>query len=127
MRLDSPAFLAVFAAFFLVYAVVPSRAKRLLLVLGNVVFYATLSRAFVPLLLALGVVTYFAGARIHAETSPRRRDAILWIAVIVNVVVLLLCRGAALGVSFFTLQAISYVVDAHRRVYEPPKSVLAFL
>src|SRR5262249_36501951 len=30
-------------------------------------------------------------------------------------------------VSFYTLQAISYVVDVHRRVYEPPKSLLSFL
>jgi D-alanyl-lipoteichoic acid acyltransferase DltB (MBOAT superfamily) len=32
-----------------------------------------------------------------------------------------------LGVSFYTLQAISCVVDVHRRVYELPRSLLSFL
>ena len=38
MRLDSGAFLFVFAAYFLVYSAVPQRPKRVLLVVGSVAF-----------------------------------------------------------------------------------------
>ena len=150
MHLVSGAFLAIFAAFFLLYSAVPSRLKRLLLVVGSVAFYATLNLRFVPLFLALGVFTFFVTSRLHRETSDARRDRLLWVGVGVNVVTLAIFKAAAplaafvlpalglaprpqlfeialpLGISFYTLQAISYVVDVHRRVYEPP-SFLAFL
>ncbi|MFT3776064.1 MAG: MBOAT family O-acyltransferase [Minicystis sp.] len=150
MRLDSGLFLVVFAAFFLVYTAVPARLKRLLLVVGSVAFYATLNLTLAPLFLALGVFSFLVGARIHRETSEARRDRLLWIGVGVNVLVLAFFRGAApaagslaalgfharpellavavpLGMSFYVLQAVSYIVDVHRRVYEPPPSLLSFL
>lgn len=150
MRLDSGVFLVIFAAFFLVYTAVPATLKRLLLVVGSVAFYATLNPRLAPLFLSLGVFSFFVGARIHRETSDARRDRLLWIGVGVNVLALAFFRGAApaagslaalgfrappevlaiavpLGMSFYVLQAVSYVVDVHRRIYEPPRSLLSFL
>ena len=142
MHLDSGAFLAVFAAYFLVYSAAPSRLKRVLLVLGSVAFYATLNLRYVPLLLGLGVFTFFVTARLHREEAEPRRDRLLWLGVGVNVLVLAFYKGAApaagalghpielavpFGLSFYGLQAISYLVDVHRRVYEPPRSILSFL
>jgi D-alanyl-lipoteichoic acid acyltransferase DltB (MBOAT superfamily) len=127
MRLDSSAFLTVFAAFFLVYAAVPPLLKRVLLVLGSVAFYATLNLRHVPLLLALGLFTFVVASRIERETSEPRRNRLLWIGVGANVLALAFFKGAALGISFFTLQGISYVVDVHRRAYRPPRSLLSFL
>jgi D-alanyl-lipoteichoic acid acyltransferase DltB (MBOAT superfamily) len=150
MRLDSAAFLVVFAAFFLVYAAASSRAQRVLLVLGSVAFYATLSPRFVPLLLGVGVFTFFVTARMHRETAEPRRARLLRLGVGANVAVLAFFKAAAptaglfatlglrlpssfftvaapIGMSFYALQAVSYVVDVHRGVYEPPKSLLSFL
>jgi D-alanyl-lipoteichoic acid acyltransferase DltB (MBOAT superfamily) len=150
VRLDSGAFLVVFAALFLVHSAVPARVKRLLLVVGSVAFYATLTPRHVPLFLSLGVFSYFVGTRIHRETLDARRDVLLRIGVGVNVLVLALFKCAApaagslaslgfrsrpqllaitvpLGMSFYVLQAVSYIVDVHRRVHEPPRSVLSFL
>jgi D-alanyl-lipoteichoic acid acyltransferase DltB (MBOAT superfamily) len=135
VHLDSGLFLVVFAAFFLVYSVVPSRVKRALLVAGSVAFYATLSLRYVPLLLALGGFTFWVGSRIHRETTNARRDRFMWLGVAVNVLALAFFKtvspasgiAAPLGVSFYTLQAVSYVVDVHRRAYEPPRSIVSFL
>ncbi len=150
MRLDSGAFLFLFAALFLVYSAVPASLKRLLLVVSSVAFYATLSPRFVPLFLGLGVFSFLVGARIHRETSDPRRDRLLWIGVGANVLALAFFKGASpaagslaalglrsrpellavavpLGMSFYVLQAISYIVDVHRRVHEPPRSLLSFL
>lgn len=144
MYLASGAFLTVFAVFLLLYSAASPRLKRFLLIAGSVAFYATFSPQYVPLFLALGVFTFFVTARLHRETSDVRRDLLLWVGVGVNVVTLATFKAAAplaggvlpalglvrlahlfefalpLGISFYTLQAISYVVDVHRRVYEPP-------
>lgn len=148
MRLDSPVFLVVFAAFFVVYSAAASRVKRLLLVVGSVAFYATLSVRYAPLFLFLGVFTFVVGSRLHRATSEAHRDRLLWIGVGVNALALVLFKTASpaagvlaahglrsrmlelavpLGMSFYTLQAISFVVDVHRRMYEPPRSLLSFL
>jgi D-alanyl-lipoteichoic acid acyltransferase DltB (MBOAT superfamily) len=127
MRLDSAAFLAIFALFFVIYSAVPARAKRFFLVVGSVAFYATLAPRYLPLLLGLGVFTFLIGGRLHRETEKRWRDGLLAVGVGVNVLALILWRGAALGLSFYALQAISYVVDVHRRAYEPPKTAVSFL
>lgn len=130
MRLDSAPFWAIFALYFLVYAAVPARLRRGLLVLGSLAFYATLAPRYLPLLVGLGVFTFFAGKRMHAAASERRRTVLLWIGVGVNVLALAASKASllpAVGLSFYGLQAISYLVDVHRRVYEPPESLLSFL
>jgi D-alanyl-lipoteichoic acid acyltransferase DltB (MBOAT superfamily) len=155
VRLDSAHFLAIFAMFFLLHSAAPGRLKRLLLVLGSVLLYATLSLRFVPLFLAVGLFTFYVAARLHHETSETRRRRLLWLGVGANVLLLAyfkgslpaaqaaarlpvafgVLRGAShwlavvqpLGLSFYTLQAISYIVDVDRGIYQPPKSLLSFL
>jgi len=154
VRLDSAAFLAVFAAFFLLYSAASARAKRVMLVVGSIAFYATLSLRFVPLFLAVGLFTFYVTSRLHRETSESCRRRLRWLGVGANVLALGFFKGFApavhtasgiaaalglcspshlfavalpLGLSFYTLQAISYVVDVDRGVYEPPRSLLSFL
>lgn len=154
MRLDNAPFLAVFAAFFVLYSAAPARAKRVMLVAGSVALYATLSLRFVPLFLAVGMFTFYVTSRLHRETSESRRSRLRWIGVGVNVLTLAFFKGCApavdaasglaatlglrgpshalalalpLGLSFYTLQAISYIVDVDRRLYDPPHSLLSFL
>jgi D-alanyl-lipoteichoic acid acyltransferase DltB (MBOAT superfamily) len=147
VRLDSGAFVAVFAVFFLVHAAVAPRFRRWLLVLGSVAFYATLNLSYVPLFLASGLFTYAVGGWIHRAASEEGRDRWLWLGVGLNVATLAFFKAETataavlearhhslpfnvaipLGVSFYTLQAISYLVDVHRRLYAPPASVLSFL
>jgi alginate O-acetyltransferase complex protein AlgI len=152
VRLDSGVFLLLFAAFFVVYSAVPAWHKRALIIAGSVAFYATLSLKYVPLLLAVGLFTFGVTSRLHRETSEARRRHWLWLGVGANVLTLVFFKAAnpvahvaggvlstlglpshllgvavPLGISFYTLQAISYVVDVHRRLYEPPRSILSFL
>lgn len=151
MRLDSGVFLVAFAVFVVVYACLSPRGRRRLLVAGNVAFYATVDLRFVPLLLGLGAFTFIVAGRMHRESSEPRRARFLWLGVGVNVAALLFFKAAApsagacmrllsgcgraarlldlappLGISFYALQAVSYVVDVHRRAYEPPRDPLAF-
>jgi D-alanyl-lipoteichoic acid acyltransferase DltB (MBOAT superfamily) len=135
VHLDSRSFLAV-VLFFLVYAAASPGVRRWLLVAGSVGFYATLQLRFVPLFVASGLLTFWVGGRLHRAPTSSGRDRWLWAGVGANVATLVSFKLAGafhdagavpLGISFYTLQAISYLVDVHRHVCEPPASGLSFL
>jgi D-alanyl-lipoteichoic acid acyltransferase DltB (MBOAT superfamily) len=149
VQLDSLAFLLAFAGYFVVYSAAPPRAARALLIAGSIGLHAVLGLAWLPLLLGLGVFAFWVGSRLHLETDEARRDRLLKLGVVIPVLALVglkalgpaaerlaaLGFGSAralavlqpIGVSFYALQAVSFVVDVHRRRYEPPGSVLSFM
>ncbi|HEY0650925.1 MBOAT family protein [Phenylobacterium sp.] len=107
------------------------------LLVGSAVFYTWGEGAYVLLLLALIVVNY-AGARwLEAQTVRRRRQAMLFSLIALDLSILGYFKYAGflattidkvlpaanlpvievalpLGISFFTFQLISYLVDVHR-------------
>jgi D-alanyl-lipoteichoic acid acyltransferase DltB (MBOAT superfamily) len=121
------------------------RSWRLFMLAASYVFYGSWDWRFVFLLFASSVVNAFLGRMIAAETRAGRRGYLV-AAVAFNVGLLGvfkyygffveslngLLTGLGLpgqvpfleiilpvGISFFTFQAISYVVDIHRRQIEP--------
>jgi D-alanyl-lipoteichoic acid acyltransferase DltB (MBOAT superfamily) len=149
VQLDSVAFLLVFTAYFVVYSALPARPKRVLLIAGSVALHAVLGLAFLPFFLGLGIFAYRIGTRLHRETDEARRDRLLYLGVAIPVLALVAIRLVGpfperlaalgfrwarvlavvqpLGVSFYALQAVSFLVDVHRRTYDPPRSALSFL
>jgi alginate O-acetyltransferase complex protein AlgI len=112
--------------------------RTAVLLLGSVLFYTWGEGAYVLLLGALILVNHLGGLLIAAATQPRRRQAFLIALVALDLGVLgvfkyagflaanldRLLPGAAipelhlrlpLGISFFTFQLVSYLVDVHRR------------
>ena len=65
----------------------------------------------------LGVLAYFKYAGFFTEEATRALARIGWVADPVLIEVLL-----PIGISFFTFQSLSYVVDVHRRQIEPCRS-----
>lgn len=136
MVFSSPAFLFAFLpACFILYRLVPNlTAKNALLTLASVAFYAFGEPVYVLLLLASVVVNYICG-RIIALGRPRKK-LVLVLAVVINLGLLsvfkytdfavstvnhalglhLALPGIALpvGISFFTFQGLSYVIDVYR-------------
>lgn len=134
MVFSSPAFLFVFLPVcFILYRLLPA-AKNALLTLASVVFYAFGEPVYVLLLLLSVVVNYICG-RIIASGGPRKKPALV-LAILVNLGLLsvfkytdfavstvnhafglnLALPGIALpvGISFFTFQGLSYVIDVYR-------------
>jgi alginate O-acetyltransferase complex protein AlgI len=136
MYFDSLAFGAFLAAVWLVYQFTPDRHRWLTLGLASVVFYATLKAPL--LLLALGlvaVVSHRLGLQMARQESDSAKLRRLWAGVAVNLCILCLVKylqpivGAlhpallpagrhanlfiSIGVSYFTLQAISYLADVY--------------
>jgi alginate O-acetyltransferase complex protein AlgI len=125
-----------------------SRLKRwrVFMVVASYVFYAWWDWHFIFLLGASTIANQAFGVTIHREQRPRVRKALLGLAVAFNLGLLgyfkyydffLTSTQNALarlgieisptiaqitlpvGISFFTFQALSYVIDIYRRTFEP--------
>ena len=136
MVFSSMVFLCVFLpAVFCLHLLLPGmRAKNFLLVVASLVFYAYGEPIYVILLVASSVGNYIL-ARLTGE-CPKIRKLTMTLAVVVNLGLLVIFKysgflvetfnsvtGAGIpvpqgrmpiGISFFTFQALSYVIDVYR-------------
>ena len=137
MVFSSMVFLCVFlpAAFCLHLLLPGMRAKNFLLVVASLVFYAYGEPIYVILLVASSAGNYIL-ARLTGE-CPKIRKLTMTLAVVINLGLLVIFKysgflvdtfnsvtGAGIpvpqvrmpiGISFFTFQALSYVIDVYRR------------
>ena len=102
---------------------------NVLILLAGLVVYAGYGISGLVYLLAATAVSYLAGLLI-----PKHRWA-MWLSIALNALVLLAVKlqpvtgmefTAAMGVSYFTLQMISYNVDIYRGKYEPERNILKY-
>ena len=136
MVFSSMVFLCVFlpAAFCLLLLLPGLRAKNFLLVVASLVFYAYGEPIYVILLVASSAGNYIL-ARLTGE-CPKIRKLTMTLAVVINLGLLVIFKysgflvdtfnsvtGAGIpvpqvrmpiGISFFTFQALSYVIDVYR-------------
>ena len=134
MLFNSQAFVLAFLPLVLVlfYAAPGLRTRQFVLVLASLVFYGYWDLRFVPALVLLTLAVWLI-VRAYAATGRR---SILAFGIVLNLVVLGVCKYAnfiganvaalfdlpftpfsiilPLGVSFFTFQKISYLVDLRR-------------
>ena len=132
----------------LVYFIVPVRAFRnVWLLVVSLVFYAWGEPVYVLLMIVSIVVNWILGLLIGTGGPTRRRKALLVVAVVFNVLVIGFFKyegflaaninslvGFALvpdlklplpiGISFYTLQALSYVIDVYREQVPPQRNLL---
>jgi len=157
MLFNTAAYACFFVVFFVLYRLLPlSRAQKLWLILfGSLFFYAGWDYRFIPLLLGTGYLDFTIARFIdRGGASEARRRALVTLSVTMNLAVLglfkyanfflanlghglrLLDRGARIpalhlvlpvGISFYTFQSISYVVDVYRRRFQARTRVLEFM
>ncbi|MEZ4222394.1 MAG: MBOAT family protein [Polyangiaceae bacterium] len=134
---------------------VRARKVRLLFILGaSYVFYAHWDYRFLPLILGSSSIDWLLGHAIHRAKNPRSRKLWLIGTVAVNLGILgvfkyynfgvdsavtaLSAFGVELprrtldvalpvGISFFTFESMSYVIDVYRGDIEPQKSYAEYL
>lgn len=136
MIFSSLVFVCVFfPVSYLLYTVMPSiPAKNALLIVASILFYAYGEPVYVFLLIGSVILNYIAGRAV--EKAGNRKKAVLWLAVILNLLLLGYFKYTSflvesinrvfhtqvkgpdialpIGISFFTFQAISYVVDVYQ-------------
>ncbi len=128
-------------------------AWKLFILAASYFFYAWWDWRFVGLLMLSSVVNHATARRIHRLEDQRLRRLFLVVALIFNLGTLgffkyygfftiqvytafshvgytpslpLLDIILPVGISFFTFQAMSYVIDIYRRILEPTRSLLDF-
>ena len=132
-----------------VYYIAPYKIKNIVLLLASLFFYAWGEPAYVILMILSIVFNYFCGRDICSYADDERRARLsMAFAVVVNLLILgffkyygfLLDTVNAVfpvnisyrelplpvGISFYTFQALSYILDIYRKKAEPQKNILYF-
>lgn len=131
MVVNSLAFLAFVALAAILYYVVPKKFQYIFLLIASYSFYMLAGVGNIGCLLLATVVTWAVTCSLEAgrqKRSKKGQKAILVIGIVV-VLSILLCSKmgsfiAPLGVSYFSLQAIGYMLDAHKGRVKPEKNIL---
>lgn len=150
MLFSSITFLFMFLPVVLaVYYIVPYRAKNLVLLLASLFFYAWGEPVYIILMILSILFNYFCGRDISAyEGDERRAKRSVIFAVVVNLLILGFFKyygfllgiingilpvnisyrqlPLPIGISFYTFQALSYILDVYWKKAEPQKNIVHF-
>ena len=142
-------FVILVAAALIVYYIVSVKYRWYILLLTSLVFYVLAGKAAIVAILASSSLTYFLGLLIgkkrsnsYAEESPSKSSRL--ILIISYLLILLPWIGirllgipvfrnlfskeiAILGISFYTLELVSYITDIYKGEFEAEKNYLHFI
>lgn len=119
-------------AFFILYFVVPKRARNLVLFLGSIVFYAWGEPVYIVLMLFSTLSDYIHGLLIARYRGKKAATCLLVSSVIINLGLLGFFKYSGLdlplpiGISFYTFQTMSYTIDVYRGEVEAQRNILDF-
>ena len=150
MVFSSIPFLFIFLpAVLILYHVLPQKARNLFLLAVNLVFYAYGEPVYVLLMIASIVLNYVGSLVIEKSKDSRQRKLLLAVFVVLNLAALGYFKYTAMvldllrklpylhqipvyevvlpiGISFYTFQAMSYVVDVYRKTCKPERNIIDF-
>lgn len=145
MVFSSLTFLCIFLpAVFLLYTLIPSlKAKNTLLIIASLIFYAYGEPVYVLLMIASSLVNYICALNC-ADRERTKSKVFLAAAIVINLGLLAVFKytgmfvtslntlaglkipvpeiALPIGISFFTFQALSYVIDVYRGTVERQKN-----
>lgn len=155
MLFCSSQFLVFFAVVFLLYWATPwARARVWLLLAASFYFYASWNKWLAMIIFVSTTLDYLLARAIVAAASPRGRKALVGLSVVANLGLLcyfkyanffldslgqaLRAAGAEvslpilsvllpIGISFYTFEAINYIVDVYRGHVKPETNLANFL
>lgn len=132
----------------LVYFIVPRGLKNTILLIASLFFYSWGEPSYVVLMILSIVINYIIGLLVANAKTDSRKKTWLWFAVFVNLGILGYYKYAnflveninqlfhtsivlepiplPIGISFFTFQALSYVIDVYRKNAEAQKNIFDF-
>ena len=116
------------AVFVLHTAIRNTKARNVLLAVASLVFYACGEPVYIILLMASVTVNYVIGLSLGKKKSK----AVLALAVVLNIGLLVVFKYTGLftlpvGISFYTFQILSYVIDVYRGQVKAQKNYISLL
>ena len=153
MLFNTWAFAYFFILLLPVYWVLPHRPRNLLLLAASYYFYSRWDYRFLGLLIISTLMDYFCGLAVDRIENPRKRKLFVALSMVLNLGMLgyfkyfdffasslqvalqsaglhvslhLLDVTLPIGISFYTFQSMSYVIDIYRREIKPTKNLVDF-
>ena len=133
-------------ALLIVYFILPNKYKNIILLLFSLLFYFLGEPKYIIVLLLSCIINYYLSKLID---KSKYRKLFLLIAVSYNVIQLLIFKYTdffieninnilntnmsylyivmPIGISFFTFQALGYVIDVYNKKHKPASSILDFM
>ncbi len=137
----------------LVYFIADKKYRNAILLAASVIFYSWKAPRFIFMILATTLVDFFLVKRMHEEKDRRKKKLILILSLCVNIGLLFYFKycgffvenineliswfGASpmpwmevimpIGISFYTFESMTYVIDVYRGVHEPQKKFSSYL
>ena len=126
----------------IVYFLVPFTVKNIVLLIASIIFYAWGEPVYVILMVLSILYNYVAGLQMEKTFDKRQRKNQLILAVVVNIALLGFFKYAGfiagtfgsdwaglplpIGISFYTFQALSYIIDVYRGGVSVQKNIINF-
>ncbi len=143
MLFNSPAFLLFFPVCVILYYLIPDRFKYLWLLFCSYFFYACQDRSVTVLLMVSTVITWSAGRLVYNAETVRAKNAYVALGFILNLSILIYFKYSGFltgilfsgqeisvfmpaGISFYTFQSLSYIMDCYRREVKPENNILRY-
>ena len=136
MLFNSAAFLLFFPIVCVLYFVLPHRFRYLLLLVAGYAFYAAADLKALPVLLLTTLVTWIGGRMLYEGKKAG------FVALVLSIGILCFFKYCAYvctlfgagevsimlpaGISFYTFQSVTYLMDCHRKVCKPERNFLKY-
>lgn len=156
MLFNTPAFIAFFALFYVVFHLCLRKNEHKLwaITIGSALFYATFDYRFIGILLITGVADYTIARAIGITSDDGRKRRLVILSVTLNLLMLAFFKYTnffltnvesllgmigvgwskptlhvilPLGISFYIFQSISYILDVYRGSFQPRKELHEFV
>lgn len=153
MKFNTIQFLLFFPVIATLFFVLPHKWRWILLLAGSYLFYMSWNPKYIIVLWVVTAVAYVGGVWLSITINPKARRLLLSVSLITVLGILFFFKYfnqlnhllqtmsdrlfglewlagihvvLPLGISFFSLQAISYIIDTYRGIYRPEKNVGIF-
>lgn len=139
MNIFSLEFIILIVVLLILYYVIPKRYQWMLLLLGSIVFYAFSGIWNLIFVGVTSLTTYLAGRSFKrfSKESKKQKKALLVGTLLINFGILAVLKYIPsfthvgwllpLGISFYTFQAVGYLLDQYYGKYEPEENYFKYL
>lgn len=130
MSLVSGTFIAIMILTTILYYLLPKKTKPYVLLVISICVYASLGVKSLLYIIISSVTTYIATLLFQKN---KYKKLILIITLIINIGILVIIKSelikniiVPLGVSYYTFQVVSYLIDVYRNKYKPERNIAKY-
>lgn len=149
MLFNSVPFLIFFPIVVVIYFILPDKIKNIYLLIASYFFYMCWNAKYGLLIAFSTIVTYAVGLLIEKAEKKRKKQLVLILGIIVNISILFFFKYfewfidninqitgenyqlpfsivLPVGISFYTFQALGYVIDVYRGNVKAEKNIITY-